>query len=99
MLDVLYDDRRLRFVAPLDHRSLGAEPGTVESGQGISQWLADAVRRIEKGTCHEFDSSGGNVLRKQLGDRAPGRTGQPELVGVGTQRLRSASSARTASVP
>jgi hypothetical protein len=99
MLYVLDDDNMLRFVDSVQHAPLSAEPGAVESGQRVSERLADAVRSREERPGEEFDSGGGNVFREQFGYRAPRGAGHSEFVRVGTHRLRSASSARAASVP
>jgi hypothetical protein len=49
MLDVLHDDRVFWFVDPVQHAPLGTEPGTMESGQGQSQWCMPSRRKLAVG--------------------------------------------------
>src|SRR6266496_3283362 len=98
MLNVLDHDRMLSLVDAVDDPPLSGEPRAVQPAELTPEGLADTARHIQQRAGDEFHR-GGHVLRQPLRDRSSSGTGHPELVAVSTHFLRSASSARAASVP
>ena len=98
-LYVLHDDNALRFVDPVQGAPLDTETCAVEAGQLVPERFSDPIGDFKERAGDELDRSSGHVFRKQFGDRATSRACHSELVRLLAQRLRSASSARAASVP
>ena len=75
MLYVLHHDYSFRFVDTVQDAPLGTETYAVDASQLTPQRPADSVGLLQERPGDELDSGCGHVLRKQLGDRAPGRAG------------------------
>jgi len=99
MLNVLDHDRMLSLVDAVDDPPLSGEPRAAQPAELTPKGLADTARHIQQRAGDEFHCGGGHVLRQPLRDRSSSGTGHPELVPVSAHFLRSASSARAASVP
>lgn len=69
------------FIDPVDD-PVGASPGTVTSGEGPEQRLADAMRVDRERGIAKLEHGSGNALREPLGDRSPCGRLEPDLVSL-----------------
>lgn len=69
-----------RLIANAIEHSIGSPTCRPDTGQFLTEWLANSTRLGNDCASQEFGHRSGDRLREVLSQRAPGRWGQDQLV-------------------